>query len=89
MGFDFRGKLTKADLEGGSRKEKIQELLTKIGNMAIDPETADFSMKAIGVPFSKIDGCGVYDPDSGRYDHIDKKFLNKIFELIVMRQLTF
>lgn len=78
VGFDFRGKLTKADLQSGSKKEKIQELLTKIGNMAIDPETADFSMKAIGVPFSKIDGRGVYDPDSGRYDHIDKKFLNRV-----------
>ena len=77
-GFDFRGKLTKADLAAGSKREKIQELLAKIGNMAVDPETADFSMKAIGVEFSKIDGHGIYDPESDRYEHIDKTFLSRV-----------
>lgn len=78
IGFDFKGKLTKADLEGGSKKEKIQELLMKIENVSVDPNAVDFSMKAIGMPFSKIDGRGVYDPESGRYDHIDKSFLNRV-----------
>lgn len=78
VGFNFKGKLTKADLAGGTKKEKIQELLTTIGTMAIDPETTDFSMKTIGVEFSKIDGHGTYDPESERYEHIDKRFLNKV-----------
>lgn len=78
VGFDFREKLTKADLEGGSKKEKIQELLTKIDSLTVDPESVDFSMKAIGVPFSKIDGRGIYDPESDRYEHIDKRFLNRV-----------
>lgn len=78
IGFDFKGKLTKADLEGGSKEEKIQKLLMKIENVAVDPNAVDFSMKAIGMPFSKIDGRGVYDPESGRYDHIDKSFLNRV-----------
>ena len=78
VGFDFRGKLTKADLEGGSKKEKIQELLMKIGDMAVDPRKVDLSMKTIGVQFSKIDGHGAYDPKSTRYEHIDKRFLNRV-----------
>lgn len=77
-GFDFQRKLTKADLKPGSKKEKIQGLIDQIEKMAVDPESADFSMKTIAVNFYQIDGHGVYSPESERYAHLDKSFLDRV-----------
>jgi len=60
------------------KKEKIQELLKKIEEYAVDPETVDLSMKTIAVNMYQIDGYGIYDPESERYKHIDKSFLDKV-----------
>lgn len=78
VGFDFQRKLTKADLKPGSKKEKIQGLIDQIGKMAVDPEAVDFSMKTIAVNFYQIDGHGVYSPESERYAHLDKSFLDRV-----------
>ena len=77
-GFSFRYKLTKADKEGSSIKEKTKELLDAINQMAVDPETVNLAMKSITMEFYKIDGYGIFDPDNERYSHIDKSFLDKV-----------
>lgn len=81
IGFDFQGGFKSKEEQGrnnGNNDKKIQELLEKIGKYAVDPETVELSMKTIAVNMYQIDGCGIYDPESERYKHIDKSFLDKV-----------
>lgn len=60
------------------KDEEIKKLLYKVKNMAVDPEAEDLSMKSIAAETYHIDGRGIYSPDSDRYSHIDKSYLDKV-----------
>ena len=78
VGFDFKGKLTIADKQSDYREEEIQKLIDVIKERAVDPNTEDLSMKSVSIDLYDIDGYGIFDPNSKRYSHIDKSFLNKV-----------
>ena len=78
VGFNFGGGFRTKNQQSGEKDKKIQKLKDKINEMAIDPETAGLSMRSIAVPFELIDGHGIYDPESERYQHIDKEFLRDV-----------
>ena len=77
-GFDFRGDFLKLGKGTEPQSEKTKQLLESIDKLAVDPETVDLSMKSVAFATYKIDGEGIYDPDSKRYAHLDKSFLDKI-----------
>lgn len=55
---------------------KIQGLVDAINTYAVDPETADFSMKTIACSMFAINGKGVYSCDADRNELIYKEFLS-------------
>lgn len=77
-GFDFRGDFLKLGKSTEPQSDKTKQLLETIDKLSVDPETVDFSMKSVAFSTYKIDGEGIYDPDSIRYDHIDKSFLDNV-----------
>ena len=57
---------------------KTKDLISALEKMAVNPEEADLSMKSLAFwPYS-IDGTGIFDPESYRYSHIDKSFLDGV-----------
>ncbi len=73
VGFHFEGHVLKSNLKNDIKKEQTRELIREIDQLAVDPEEALISMKCIAFDTSLINGLGIYDKDSIRYKHIEKK----------------